>query len=359
MTISILKYPTLIIGAGQIAAGYDTPASLAVLTHAHAVSQHPDLKLVGFIDPTLSAAQKAATTWGGKCWATLDDFLASDSPTPQVIIVAVPDPLHVSVTLDALRLLPTNTPSVLVLEKPLATSTIEAQPLLWLGDSHPHCHVIVNYQRHLLPRFHALRDAIARDTYGKLLTGTGLYGKGILHNGTHLLDWLRLLLGGQQGEISKVQATHVMGDTLTTLSPTATDRTVSGWVEFTNGGTVMLNGVDSRAITHFELDLFFERAHIQLLDSGFTLRITPAAESERFSGHTVVDSHRALPDEPTGLDRALVHLADAIVAALETTSTPSPCSIDDAYQALYWAEHLLQQSNTLPGAKAFRLKATL
>lgn len=352
-------HPTLIIGAGQIAAGYDTPTSPAVLTHAHAVSQHPNLNLLGFIDPTLSTAQQAASTWGGKSWASLDDFLASDAPRPHVMIVAVPDPLHVSVTLDVLRLLPPDKPSVLILEKPLATSTAEAQPLLWLGDSHPQCHVIVNYQRRLLPRFHALREAITQGSYGKLLTGTGLYGKGVLHNGTHLLDWLRLLLGGQQGDITKVQSSQVLGDTLTTLDPTTADRTVSGWVQFAQGGRILLNGIDSRALTHFELDLFFERARIQLLDSGFTLRITPAAESERFSGHTVVESPQALPDEPTGLDRALVHLADAIVTALGTPNTPSPCSIDDAYQALYWAEQLLQQANTLPGAKAFRLKATL
>lgn len=40
----------VIIGAGNIAAGFDTPESKKILTHAHAVVVNPDFQLLGFYD---------------------------------------------------------------------------------------------------------------------------------------------------------------------------------------------------------------------------------------------------------------------------------------------------------------------
>ena len=43
-------YKAVIIGAGNIAAGFDSPKSEKVLTHAHAILLHPDFELLGFYD---------------------------------------------------------------------------------------------------------------------------------------------------------------------------------------------------------------------------------------------------------------------------------------------------------------------
>ena len=49
-------YKAVIIGAGNIAAGFDSPKSEKVLTHAHAITLHPDFELLGFINSDVNGS---------------------------------------------------------------------------------------------------------------------------------------------------------------------------------------------------------------------------------------------------------------------------------------------------------------
>ena len=58
-------YRVSIIGAGKIAAFYDTPQSEMILTHAHTISISEEFLLSGFYDTSKKQAIKAAKIWGG------------------------------------------------------------------------------------------------------------------------------------------------------------------------------------------------------------------------------------------------------------------------------------------------------
>ena len=79
-------YSALIIGAGQIASGFDEPDSNAVLTHAHAYINNPDTELLGFYDINYSMAQKAAEKWRTKAFKEI--------PQADIISICVPDEYH-------------------------------------------------------------------------------------------------------------------------------------------------------------------------------------------------------------------------------------------------------------------------
>ena len=81
-------YKALIIGAGQIAGGYDNPNDKSILTHAHAYSNNSNVELLGFYDVNYEAAEKMAEKWGGEnIYAALNPSNLSDpsplTPLPQ------------------------------------------------------------------------------------------------------------------------------------------------------------------------------------------------------------------------------------------------------------------------------------
>ena len=59
-----MKYKVGVVGAGRIAAGFDSLGDELVLTHAHAVKREPRLELVGFWDLNNQASLDAAAKWG-------------------------------------------------------------------------------------------------------------------------------------------------------------------------------------------------------------------------------------------------------------------------------------------------------
>lgn len=67
-------YNSLIIGAGQIAGGYDSLESEAVLTHAHAYAKHSDFNLLGFYDVDASNASNMAKKWNCNAFNRFDEI---------------------------------------------------------------------------------------------------------------------------------------------------------------------------------------------------------------------------------------------------------------------------------------------
>lgn len=93
----------------------------------------------------------------------------------------------------------------------------------------------------------------------------GYYGKGALHNGSHMIDILRFLLGeignpcafGREiFDFEKEEFDFEKEDSSKNLS-----------LEIRNGNFYMM-AIDSRAVTIFELELFFEKARVRILGGG-------------------------------------------------------------------------------------------
>lgn len=177
-------FNALIIGAGRIAAGFDTPESESVLTHAHAYSLHPDFNLLGFIDPDLNQSQKAAKKWNCEAFNSLSDIKA----IVDVVSICSPDHVHYESVIQSQKL----SPKLIFLEKPISNNLEKAKELLCFTIP-----IAVNYSRRYIKEFRELADRIKGNKFGRFFIGTAYYGKGFIHNGSHMIDLLRLLLGVQ------------------------------------------------------------------------------------------------------------------------------------------------------------------
>lgn len=263
------QFSALVVGAGRIGAGFDSPESKRVITHAHAYLHHPGFKLVGFVDTDKKQAIRAVKKWGGEAFEDLHTVFCRKKI--DVVSVAVPDEFHYSVLMELAKL-----PVKLVMtEKPLAISMGQAKKLV-SSYKRKQIPLAVNYTRRFVPEFIRLRDEIKNKKYGEYLAGTGYYEKGLVHNGSHLIDLIRYLVGtpGNMRAFEKKESA-IKGDP-----------TISGVVRLVNERSFVLWGLESKLYSKTEMDLWFEKARIRMLELGDVIEYALPQNSQVFAGYT-------------------------------------------------------------------------
>jgi len=278
-------FSVLIVGAGKIGAFFDTPQSGHVLTHAHAFTAHTGFQLAGFVDSNLDQAKKAASVWGGEAFGSLSDAFSRQAV--DVVVVATPDELHYPI----LKEVAVHLPKIVFAEKPLTSTLTEADEIsaLYLDKG---ISLAVNYSRRFVPEIKALRGEIAAGIYGKYLTGSGYYGKGTLHNGSHMIDLVRYL-------VNNIKETNTISNNKDFYE---TDPSCSAALTLADETLFYMQTVDCRCYTVFELDLFFERCRIRITDAGFKIETQKVCNSSRFIGYHNLEIANIID---TQLDNAL------------------------------------------------------
>ena len=148
-----------VMGAGQIAQGFDQPGDARVLSMANAVRSSADFDLGGFfdIDPARSAA--AEVKWS--CAASPRDRATWLAVPWDVIYIATPDACHASDLRDALACRPRG----LLVEKPVALDDREGRELLDVA-MRERIPVLVNYPRRWHTGVRRVTEMIAREELG-------------------------------------------------------------------------------------------------------------------------------------------------------------------------------------------------
>jgi len=307
------KYSVIIIGAGKIGAFFDTPTSREYLSHAHAFSSHAGFNLLGFVDSDLSHAERASQIWGGDAFPTVADAFSNHAV--DVAVVAAPDAVHFTLLKELAEY-----PLKLVLaEKPLAKTVDEAEEIIAIYSKR--CiRLAVNYSRRYVPEFINLAAEIASGAFGGYITGSGYYGKGTIHNGTHLISLLDHLLG-------EIEIAEVFGSFHDQF---ADDPTCSFRLDIADGKPFLMQAVSSQLYTIFELDLFFEKKRIRIVDSGCKIERYNICDSELFEGYRYLGLERTID---TSLDKVLKSAAVHIYSCLEANEE-SVCTGEAALRAL-------------------------
>lgn len=300
-------YGTVIIGAGRIAAGFDTPDSSDILTHAHACQCSKDFFLKGFYDRDYRRAKEAAKKWHCHAYGGLGDAMRE----AEVVICCVPDANHKEI----LGEISQYHPKLVITEKPLASSVEEGENLMQIyGDGIP---VILNYSRRFLPEFQKLRQKIKG--YGKFVKGVGYYGKGIVHNGSHMIDFLRFLFGA-------VECLEVRPSEIRDFDG---DRSRDAVLRVGTGQFHML-AIDSRIATVFEMDLFFEKARVRILDGGTLIERYQVKESAAYEGYY---NYVSVGCENVDYSHAMMGLLENARGVLED-GEQSACTLEDGLAVL-------------------------
>lgn len=291
------KFNALIIGSGQIGAFFDDPKSQDVLTHAHAYLKHKDFTLLGFVDKDLKKANQAAKIWGTRAYASADEAFLSEKKI-DVVSLCLPDMLHYS----ALKEIAKRDVKLVFAEKPLTLNLKEAKEIVDLYKKR-NILLLVNYSRRFTPEITDLADKIRAGKFGDLVWGSALYGKGLLHNGTHMIDLIRLLVGEinaacQEGNICDF---------------TEEDPTFSAELKMKDSGKIHLTAVDSRLYSIFELDLIFTKGRVRLTDSANSIEYYRSSKSNKFKGYQFLEKQKTIT---TSLSKSMLEAVDNVSRVL-------------------------------------------
>ena len=291
----------LIIGCGAIAGGYDAERSPEQwpLSHAGAIARDDRFEIVACVDPNEAARTTFAKRWDVAVAAASLEALESASFAFDLIVVASPTSQHAAHLDWALGM----RPKVVFCEKPLARDIAQVRRISHAFDM-AKIPLVVNYSRRWMPDLNALHDEIVGDEWGHLLSAVGTYSKGVVHNGTHMLDLMMMF------EMAAMQIGHV-GPAF--FDHWDEDPTVSALL-FTGEGTpVHLVAGDSRAVTQFELVLNFSGGEIAIRDGGMRLETRRVIDSETFAGYrTLGPVHSVAGRYPEAMSAAYDNLAGVI-----------------------------------------------
>lgn len=287
----------LIVGCGNIAGGYDEGrADDIVRTHAKAFSSHPGFRLAACVEPSPQRRADFMRIWSvAEGAGTLAELAHRHFA---VACICGPTATHAE---HLWQLLEMNVDLVFC-EKPLTPDCDEATRIVAAYAARGRI-LAVNYLRRFDSAMAGLRNDIAGGRLGRLQSAVGFYTKGILNNGSHMVDLLHYLIGPLTPcRVDRAIIDYLPSDP--TLDCTLTDA---------NGALIRMVGLDRNAFTIFELDLIFEHERVRLLDSGFGMTRSRVIDAPRFDNYRVLSAPAA---EQTQLDTAFAHAAEAILAQL-------------------------------------------
>jgi len=307
------KYNVLIIGAGNIGAFFDTPVSDNVLTHAHAFTKHKGFNLAGFVDLDIEKAKKAVLIWGGKVFKNIEEALVKEHI--DIICIAVPDNCHYAI----LKSISHANIKFVFAEKPFVSNMAEAVEIVQLYKQRK-IPLAVNYFRRFIPEFQKIKKDISENLYGEYMAGVGYYGKGILHNGSHLIDLLVYFIG----EIKKSEYISSIFDF------TKDDPSISSLLSFDNSKDFFLQCIDSRLYTIFEIELFFKKKRISIKDLGCKIEEYDIIDGKFLKGYKNIVKTKEII---TSCKKSLYYSVDNIYNHL-TKGEEIKCSIDNAYKVM-------------------------
>lgn len=306
-TVGSEMLSVLIIGCGNIAGGFDAAGSDTVLTHAGAYHRHGGFRLAGCVDPDADRRSAFRQRWGVEhTYASLPEALGSGTHY-DVISICSPTTQHAADLNMVLRA----SPRLVFCEKPLAAEIKETTGLV-AACRDAGILLVVNYTRRWDPEIAAFKSALERGVWGPVRSAVGYYNKGVLNNGSHMVDLLQHLLGPLELQaVGAAQCDH-----------SAEDPTVPALLATANATPVHLATGAAGDYALFELQIVTAKGVVAIEQGGFSWRERLVRESPRFAGyHDIGDDTQRPGGYSKAMLRAATNIHDALTQGTGLAST--------------------------------------
>lgn len=267
----------LIAGCGNIAGRFDQGRSGDdyPLTHAGAFSRDVRFRIGACIEPDDNRRADFMEAWavadGFRSWS---DLAASEGRF-DVISICSPTTTHANDLDTAIRL----KPKLIFCEKPITSSVSKSETIAAMCSA-AKIPLAVNYTRRWDTDIYRLAMDIEAGRWGQIRSITGTYNKGILNNGSHMLDLLSLLVG----PLEVIKAGKPIHDYF------STDPTVPAWLEGRQGLPIFLACGHAADYSLFEIQFVFSRGVLTMEDGGMFWRERRVEDSDTFKGYRALDA---------------------------------------------------------------------
>ncbi len=294
------KLNVLIIGCGNIAGGYDLlqPDDALPLGHAKAFAKHGGFTLSACVEP--DAAKRAAfqQRWQVPAGFSSVQEVAVAGGNFDVISICSPTHAHAADIQSALAL----KPKLIFCEKPI-TSQLQQSQRAVQACADQQVLFAVNYSRRWSPQVIQLKAQLTEGYWGVVRSVSAVYNKGLLNNGSHMIDLLLALFG----------PLHIVSVGQAVADFFSEDPTIDATLRTQQGLPIQLNVAHAQDYALFEMQIVTEKGVISMEDGGARWRCRHAKPNERLAGHRLLNSGEWV--EPQGsyaLTGALANIFEAL-----------------------------------------------
>jgi len=276
------KLAVLIVGCGNIAGYFDEKKDNEVLPYTHAGAYQGDgrFHLCACVDPDETRRKDFMAFWRIENGFSTIDEISKAINSFDVISICSPSRSHFHDLQIALCL----QPKVIFCEKPVTCSVKETQQVI-ADCERLNILLAVNYTRSWDPAFSRLKTDIAAGQWGELRSMVGFYSKGILNNGSHLIDLLYFL----------VDSLNIIAVGQAVFDFFADDPSIPALLEGPQGLPIHLVTNHASDYTLFELQLIFSQGVLAMEQGGMKWRERQVEKSHIFEGYRQLDEGRFYP----------------------------------------------------------------
>ncbi|MEG4247516.1 Gfo/Idh/MocA family oxidoreductase [Microcoleus sp. Pol10D4] len=300
MSTSPKMLNVLIVGCGNIAGRFDMnrlPTDLP-LTHAGAYHRDRRFQITACVEPNEALRYEFMKFWSIPIGFRSIDEVLNGKHQFDVISICSPTHCHAHDLEMAISL----NPKLIFCEKPITLYCAETERLVGLCQQ-LNIYLAVNYTRRWDQDVTQLQTKIQNDQWGKLRSVIGYYNKGLLNNGSHLLDLLNFLLG----KINIIKVGKPIYDFFDH------DPTVPMWLETEDGCPIHLVAGHAQDYALFEIQFIFAKGLLVMEDGGMFWRNRQVIDSETFKGYrTLTDSTKNAGHYPHAMLQAIDNIYRAI-----------------------------------------------
>lgn len=274
-------FKTVIIGCGNIAGGYDADADPGdwPLTHAGAFSVHDGFEIVACCDPDTKKRRAFQERWNIPVGAAHPEELGTCTFAADVVSLCSPTALHPQ----HLKTVLGWQPKLLFCEKPVAP---QADDVAFWVSKYEEVGVpfVVNHNRRWAPDICALKEELAKKEWGKVHSVSATYNKGILNNGSHMVDLFHYLLG----PVSVV----AVGSEVFDFWPD--DPSVPALLETHDGIPITLNIAHAQDYAFFEVQFVTEQGVLCMESGGMSWSKRVIVDSSDFPGYRTLGESKTI-----------------------------------------------------------------
>ena len=278
---------TVLVGFGKVGAGYAEDPVIAryypYATHAQVLAVHPDFAWEAVVDLSDAALEIARNRWKIPFVVhSIEELMPHYQP--EIAVIATPPESRLAI----IEQLPTL--RAVLVEKPLGLTVAEGQDFL------DNCNrrgiwVQVNLWRRADETFRSFAAGRLTELVGQPQAVFGVYGNGLLNNGTHMVDFVRMLFG----EIEAVQA--IGGAISYPAGPIPGDVNVPFSLRLHSGLVVTMQPIRFEHYRENSLDIWGEKARLAIVQEGLGIFLYPRCENRAMQGEREIAS-----DQPQVLE---------------------------------------------------------
>ena len=316
-------YRAAVIGLGRMGSTFDDEMKRGgsiFLPYCHGPSYYesPQTDLIAGVDPHDEQRQIFGARWG-----LAEDHLYADYR--QMLAEARPDIVSVCTTARHRAQIVEDCARAGVraiwAEKPISLTLAEADQMV-ATCRETGTAIAVNCARRWNPFFAETRRMIEAGELGEILQVTSYSQCGLSHNGSHLIDTIRYLAGGEVewvfGEIESDEAAEGEGD------PQG-----NGYLAFDNGVRSFIRST-SCGVASWEFDIIGSKGRVRSLNNALQWEVSEKIEDASTGQTVLAQKPLAWPTRMQGMGLTII---EDLVNAIENREAPR-CSGDDGLKAL-------------------------